>query len=162
MYWRRNVSPVKYELVFYIPEDDILHSHRHEHLKPDIDASYANVGGKMSCCRIASLDLFSVFWASFTIQQGLEETYGNQIANIFVRGGGGAERTNKAETCFAPSGRRACSYIYKITFNWKWQNEMRAKKVSASCNLSARYIYTTFFTFKTHLSRHKSTKNTTP
>jgi hypothetical protein len=27
------VSPVRYELVFYIPEDDILHSHRHEDLK---------------------------------------------------------------------------------------------------------------------------------
>jgi hypothetical protein len=26
---RRNVSPVKYELRFYIPEGDILHSHRH-------------------------------------------------------------------------------------------------------------------------------------
>jgi hypothetical protein len=25
---RRNVSPVKYKLGFYIPEDDILHSHR--------------------------------------------------------------------------------------------------------------------------------------
>jgi hypothetical protein len=30
--WRRNVSPVKYELGFYIPEDDILHSHRRENL----------------------------------------------------------------------------------------------------------------------------------
>jgi hypothetical protein len=30
---RRNVSPVKYELGFYIPEDTILHSHRREHLK---------------------------------------------------------------------------------------------------------------------------------
>jgi hypothetical protein len=30
------VSPVKYELGFYIPEDDILHSHRHENLKSDI------------------------------------------------------------------------------------------------------------------------------
>jgi hypothetical protein len=29
----RNVSPVKYELGFYIPEDDILHSHRRENLK---------------------------------------------------------------------------------------------------------------------------------
>jgi hypothetical protein len=28
------VSPVKYELGFYIPEDDILHSHRRENLKP--------------------------------------------------------------------------------------------------------------------------------
>jgi hypothetical protein len=27
------VSPVKYELSFYIPEDDILHSHRRENLK---------------------------------------------------------------------------------------------------------------------------------
>jgi hypothetical protein len=34
---RRNVSPVKYELGFYIvAEDDILHSHRHEDLKPYI------------------------------------------------------------------------------------------------------------------------------
>jgi hypothetical protein len=31
--WRRNVSPVKYELGFYIPEDDILHSHCRENLK---------------------------------------------------------------------------------------------------------------------------------
>jgi hypothetical protein len=27
------VSPVKYELGIYITEDDILHSHPHEHLK---------------------------------------------------------------------------------------------------------------------------------
>jgi hypothetical protein len=27
------VSPVKYELSFYIPEDGILHSHRREYLK---------------------------------------------------------------------------------------------------------------------------------
>jgi hypothetical protein len=27
------MSPVKYELGFCIPEDDILHSHRHENLK---------------------------------------------------------------------------------------------------------------------------------
>jgi hypothetical protein len=33
LYWRRNVSPVKYELGFCIPEDDILHSHRRETLK---------------------------------------------------------------------------------------------------------------------------------
>jgi hypothetical protein len=28
------VSPVKYELGFYIPEDGIFHSHRRENLKP--------------------------------------------------------------------------------------------------------------------------------
>jgi hypothetical protein len=27
------VSPMKYELGFYIPEDDILHSHRRENLR---------------------------------------------------------------------------------------------------------------------------------
>jgi hypothetical protein len=27
------VSPVKYELEFYIPEDDVLHSHVRENLK---------------------------------------------------------------------------------------------------------------------------------
>jgi hypothetical protein len=31
--WRNNVSPVRYELSFYIPEDDILHSHCRENLK---------------------------------------------------------------------------------------------------------------------------------
>jgi hypothetical protein len=31
------VSPVKYELGFYIPEDDILHSDRGENLKSSID-----------------------------------------------------------------------------------------------------------------------------
>jgi hypothetical protein len=30
---RSNVSPVRYELGFYIPEDAILHSHRRENLK---------------------------------------------------------------------------------------------------------------------------------
>jgi hypothetical protein len=31
------VSPLKYELGFYIPEDDILHSHRRENLRSDIE-----------------------------------------------------------------------------------------------------------------------------
>jgi hypothetical protein len=30
------VPPMRYELGFYIPEDDILHSHRRENLKSDI------------------------------------------------------------------------------------------------------------------------------
>jgi hypothetical protein len=33
------VSPVKYELGFYIPEDDILHSHRRENLKSYITST---------------------------------------------------------------------------------------------------------------------------
>jgi hypothetical protein len=32
-YRRRNVSPVKYELGFYIPEDNIVHTHCHENLE---------------------------------------------------------------------------------------------------------------------------------
>jgi hypothetical protein len=37
------VSPVKYELGFYIPEDDILHSHCREDLKSYKCASYPKV-----------------------------------------------------------------------------------------------------------------------
>jgi hypothetical protein len=37
--WRRNVSPVKYELWYYIPDDDIGHSHHRENLKSYIPAS---------------------------------------------------------------------------------------------------------------------------
>jgi hypothetical protein len=33
VYWKRNVSPVKYELGLYTPEEDNLHSHRRENLK---------------------------------------------------------------------------------------------------------------------------------
>jgi hypothetical protein len=33
LYWRRNVSSMKYELGSYIPEDAILHSHCRENLK---------------------------------------------------------------------------------------------------------------------------------
>jgi hypothetical protein len=34
------VSPVRYELGFYIPEDDILHSHCRKNLKSNITLSY--------------------------------------------------------------------------------------------------------------------------
>jgi hypothetical protein len=38
------VSPVKYELGFYVSEDDILHSHRRENLKSYMAlASFRNV-----------------------------------------------------------------------------------------------------------------------
>jgi hypothetical protein len=37
------VSPVKYELGFYTPEDDILHSHRRENLKYYEEACRANM-----------------------------------------------------------------------------------------------------------------------
>jgi hypothetical protein len=38
------VSPMKYELGFYIPEDDILHSDRRENLK-----SYIGMVSSISC-----------------------------------------------------------------------------------------------------------------
>jgi hypothetical protein len=34
------VSPVRHELGFYIPEDDILHSHRRENLKSNLGSVY--------------------------------------------------------------------------------------------------------------------------
>jgi hypothetical protein len=37
------MSPVRYELGFYIPEDDILHCHRRENLKP-----YTNVTKRLA------------------------------------------------------------------------------------------------------------------
>jgi hypothetical protein len=37
------VSPVRYELGFYIPEDDVLLSHRREHLKSYIIESFSSV-----------------------------------------------------------------------------------------------------------------------
>jgi hypothetical protein len=39
LYRKNNLSPVKYELGFYIPEDDILHSHLRENLKSYIALS---------------------------------------------------------------------------------------------------------------------------
>jgi hypothetical protein len=39
------VSPVKYELGFYIPEDDILHSHRRENLKSFMDSLSSEQAG---------------------------------------------------------------------------------------------------------------------
>jgi hypothetical protein len=39
LYWGRNVSPMRYELGFYIPEGGILHIHRRENLKSYIALS---------------------------------------------------------------------------------------------------------------------------
>jgi hypothetical protein len=41
------VSPVKYELGFYIPEDDILHSHRRENVKFYITVNELRIGTTM-------------------------------------------------------------------------------------------------------------------
>jgi hypothetical protein len=49
------VSPVKYEVGFYIPEDGILHSHRREYLK-----SYTR---KLDCKPDPSIEYFLSFLA---------------------------------------------------------------------------------------------------
>jgi hypothetical protein len=46
---RRNVSPVRYELGFYIPEDGIRHSHRRENLISEIFVSNFCFSS-LSCC----------------------------------------------------------------------------------------------------------------
>jgi hypothetical protein len=45
------MSPMRYELGFYIPEDDILHSHRRENLK-----SYFPLVIYFTCCLLAILN----------------------------------------------------------------------------------------------------------
>jgi hypothetical protein len=57
------MSPVKYELGFYIPEDDILHSPRRENLK-----SYNPVCGYPFCLWVVLLAR-----ASFTCRESDEE-----------------------------------------------------------------------------------------
>jgi hypothetical protein len=44
------VSPVKYELGFHIPEDDILHSDRREHLKSYMGRSDLGKEQVGCCC----------------------------------------------------------------------------------------------------------------
>jgi hypothetical protein len=50
------VSPVRYELGFYIPEDDILHSHRGENLKSYTFAAYVeSLRASRSRCHVDTL-----------------------------------------------------------------------------------------------------------
>jgi hypothetical protein len=43
------VFPVRYELGFYIPQDDILHSHRLENLKSYIALTAGLYSGGVTC-----------------------------------------------------------------------------------------------------------------
>jgi hypothetical protein len=47
------VSPVRYELGLYIPEDGILHSHRHENLKSFFVVSVSYILWKRSYATFA-------------------------------------------------------------------------------------------------------------
>jgi hypothetical protein len=53
------MSPVRYDLGFYIPEDDILHSHRRENLK-----SYEAIIGSESVQIRCSGAVSDVYWSS--------------------------------------------------------------------------------------------------
>jgi hypothetical protein len=44
------VSPVKYKLGFYIPEDDILHSHRRENVKSYMSLNLINEAHIITVC----------------------------------------------------------------------------------------------------------------
>jgi hypothetical protein len=41
------VSPVKYELDFYIPDEDILHDHSRENLESYIIGSYSGIANRV-------------------------------------------------------------------------------------------------------------------
>jgi hypothetical protein len=64
------MSPVKYELSFYIPEDDILHSHRHENLKPYIEHWCSIFSVRMSPdvvhCQLCSTAEFARVYSRYT------------------------------------------------------------------------------------------------
>jgi hypothetical protein len=51
------VCPVKYELGFYIPEEDILHSHRPEKQKSYIRCKFSIRGWPKSCAGVLDVDL---------------------------------------------------------------------------------------------------------
>jgi hypothetical protein len=76
------VSPVKYELGFYIPEDDILHSHRREYLKSYTDETLfdllnaLNNGGKSPISGLNGIsDNNSVqnSWLLFSVRPSIRE-----------------------------------------------------------------------------------------
>jgi hypothetical protein len=56
------VSPVKYELGFYIPADGSLHSHRRENLKSYIRITSSPPDlGAVTNCRIETRNAFKMF-----------------------------------------------------------------------------------------------------
>jgi hypothetical protein len=61
------VSPVRYELGFYIPEDDILHSHRRESLKSYMAFVPVEDGGTQPLQRLPGMSkrrAFKNYWGS--------------------------------------------------------------------------------------------------
>jgi hypothetical protein len=53
------VSPVKYELGFYIPEDDILHSHRPDNFKCHNLAAVSSISLRKFEHKVRKLSTFS-------------------------------------------------------------------------------------------------------
>jgi hypothetical protein len=92
------VSPVKYELRFYIPEDDILHSDRREIVKSNMDLRMIHLG-RCSCSLACAL----LGWKG---SAGCIAAPCVTFACIVGTGalGGSADRagTGTAVICFAP------------------------------------------------------------
>jgi hypothetical protein len=65
------VSPVKYELGFYIPEDAILHGHRRENLKsvnsPDELAVTRPLKSSALCGNETSVAVFTIAVQNYTV-----------------------------------------------------------------------------------------------
>jgi hypothetical protein len=69
------VSPVRYELGFYIPEYDIIHSHRRENLKSYRDYlsfQFTSLAGRLSSGYVFELCFWKylyVIFVMFTVEQ---------------------------------------------------------------------------------------------
>jgi hypothetical protein len=61
------VSPVKYELGFYIPEDDILHSHCRENLKSYLQISVWIVLSVVWCDAVSVATSNDCYFVTITI-----------------------------------------------------------------------------------------------
>jgi hypothetical protein len=78
------MSPVRYELVFYIPEDDILHSHRRGNLRPYIDPTMfsPSIRYKKYLRSDWGLDVGNVICATFSLHS--KERVFLKLVNISV------------------------------------------------------------------------------
>jgi hypothetical protein len=83
------VSPVRYEMGFYIPEDDILHSHCRENLKSYkegvLGRYIATQEQRLTSCRQSNFSCFCVSRDSLpvSVEQYRNTEHGNFYSHIF-------------------------------------------------------------------------------
>jgi hypothetical protein len=81
------VSPVKYELGSYIPEDDILHSHRRDILKSITrkNTSGKNGNERMSACPIARYCTKARMYVRYCVnREAIETTFAVTLLGIWM------------------------------------------------------------------------------